>query len=313
MERILGKIEGEYPGPLVICIAALHGNEQIGLHAFRNVFSAIKNNKIRFRGKLLGVIGNLKALTENKRYIDYDLNRAWVDDKVYKALNSVNGHSQAEDEELRSLYHIIQEESVGDFTTRILADLHATSADKGNFVVVPEDESNHHVIKAVKLPVVVDLDKYLRGTLLSYYNKKGYISFAFEGGMIGTEGVYNLHTSGLWEILDKVGCISHHDHEREDHYARQLLEVSEELPRKVKVLFRYRIHKGEGFRMLPGFHNFQKVEKGQMLAINNEGEIHSPYDGLIFLPLYQNDGEDGFFIVEETPDSHRLKEEMVFE
>lgn len=298
MDRFLGKIEGTMPGPLVICLAAIHGNEQIGIHAFRNVASAIEKHQIKFSGKLVGLLGNAKATASNVRFLDYDLNRCWRQEVLNRVLMGKQPR-QAEDEELRQLYEIIERESRGNYTFRVMADLHSTSADKGNFIVISEDEVNHPVIRALKLPTIIGLDKYLEGTLLDYYHRKGFLSFAFEGGMMGTESVYQLHTSGLWEILDKSGCISHHDHDMEDHYADQLAKVSAGLPKKLIVKYRESVKKEDGFRMLPGFHNFQRIKAGQHLAINHRGNILSPMDGLMFMPLYQTEGEDGFFIAEE--------------
>jgi hypothetical protein len=36
------------------------------------------------------------------------------------------------------------------------------------------------------------------------------------------------------------------------------------------------------------------------LAIDASGHVLSPESGLIFMPLYQSEGEDGFFIVEQV-------------
>ena len=292
----MGKIEGTKPGPLVICIAALHGNEQVGIHAFRNVLSAIKNHNIPFAGKLIGLLGNIKATQENRRFLDYDMNRAWTETNLRRIQD--DQHDRAEDEEMAALLKIISKESEGAYTQKVMVDLHSTSSEKGNFIVVDEQSATHHIIKALHIPTIIGLEAYLQGTLLEYYHQRGFVSFAFEGGIIGTENVYQLHTSGLWEILDKSGCISHHDHEVEDHYAKLLESVSEGLPKKVYVKHHQRVKKGEGFRMLPGFHNFQKVHEGQHLAINHEGNVYAPLDGLIFMPLYQSEGEDGFFIAE---------------
>ena len=52
--------------------------------------------------------------------------------------------------------------------------------------------------------------------------------------------------------------------------------------------------------MLPGFINFQPIEVGTPLATENGQVITSPYAGNIFMPLYQNQGADGFFIIERT-------------
>jgi len=300
MDRILGILEGSQPGPLVICVAAIHGNEQIGIHAFRNVFSAIQKHNIPLKGKLVGIAGNLQAIEANTRYLDYDLNRCWKQEIITSILEDTYREA-AENEEVKAIYDLIEQESQGNYTLKVIADLHATSADKGNFVVVPDDEGEHKVIRALQLPVVLGLDEHLKGTLVSYYHHKhGYVSFAFEGGVIGSDGAYRLHTSGLWEILDKAGAITHHDHAVEDHYANDLYEVGKAFPRKVNIIHRHQISSEDSFRMLPGFHNFQPVHKGQLLATDKSGHIESPIDGMIFMPLYQNTGDDGFFIVWES-------------
>lgn len=309
MNRVLGKIEGSEDGPLIICIAALHGNEQIGLHAFRNVFSAIQSHEIPFKGKLVGLIGNVKATMGNQRFLDYDLNRCWNDAHI-DAVVRENKNDEAEDEELLELIQMIELETAGSHSETIVIDLHATSADKGNFLVVPGAIASHKVVKAIKLPVVVNLESYLEGTLLEYFHSKGYLSFAFEGGAIGTSESYHLHTSGLWEILDKSGAITHHDHEVEDHYLKQLELESAALPDLVLAKYRHKIEKRDGFHMLPGFHNFQPVKKGQQLAVDQRGPVLSPEDGLIFLPLYQLAGDDGFFLVEEITEDRLLNSEI---
>jgi len=279
-------------------MAGVHGNEQLGLHAFQNVYSAIVKHEIPFRGKLIGVAGNRKAILSGRRFIDYDLNRCWTDEFVKEVFNGKK-KSQAEDEELKAIQEMIEQEDDGDFNLKVLVDLHGTSSEKGNFIVVPEELGNHPIVKSLKLPVVVDLHKYLKGTLLSYYSDRGYVAFAFEGGLIGSAEAYRLHTSGLWEILETSGCVTEHDHHQQDHYSNHLAEMGANLPSRVKVLYRHLVKPEDGFRMYPGFHNFQPVHKDQELAIDRKGVVKSPHNGLIFMPLYQPEGDDGFFIVKE--------------
>ncbi len=52
--------------------------------------------------------------------------------------------------------------------------------------------------------------------------------------------------------------------------------------------------------MEPGFLNFQRVKKGQLIAKEHGKRVLSPYSGRILLPLYQGTGDDGFFIATET-------------
>ena len=53
--------------------------------------------------------------------------------------------------------------------------------------------------------------------------------------------------------------------------------------------------------MHPGFVNFQRIKKGQKLAVCNEEEVISQHNGRVFMPLYQNQGGDGFFMVRNIP------------
>jgi succinylglutamate desuccinylase len=47
--------------------------------------------------------------------------------------------------------------------------------------------------------------------------------------------------------------------------------------------------------MEPGFANIHPTAAGTLLARDRSGEIRAPFDGVVLLPLYQPDGEDGFF------------------
>ena len=51
--------------------------------------------------------------------------------------------------------------------------------------------------------------------------------------------------------------------------------------------------------MKPGYRNFQRITKGEELAMDKKGPIYAPKEGMIIMPLYQNSGNDGFFLVEE--------------
>ncbi len=295
MERVLGKIESQKPGPLVICVAGIHGNEQVGIDAFNNVFTAIESSEMPFRGKLVGLMGNLKAIASDRRFVDYDMNRAWTDAN-FKRIQENKEQHLAEDEEVIALQKAITEESEGEYTQLIIVDLHATSSDKGNFVILEEKSAGHPVIEALRIPTIIGLNRYLKGTLLEYYHNRGFLAFAFEGGMVGQHHGDKLHIAGIWEILRTSGCISQHDHAEENHYMLHLEEIAASLPRQVFVKHHQKVAPDEKFQMLPGFQNFQQVLRGELLATNKEGHIRSPCDGLIFMPLYQNEGEDGFFI-----------------
>lgn len=300
MNRLLGIMEGSEDGPLIILIGGLHGNEVTGVHAIMNVFRSLEEWNIPFRGKIVGLIGNARAYEKEVRYQEYDLNRCWNDDFIKNLkINHDLKSEKAEDFELLELLGEIESYVDSNHHPKVLVDLHATSSENGNFIVIPEDEADNKIVKSLLLPILIDLEKYLAGTLLEYMHRLGFVSFAFEGGMIGSDRALNLHTSGIWEVLYAAEVLERrHDHEF-SKYDQIIESFVHKLPHKVGVLYHHKVKLGDGFKMRPGYHNFQSISKGEIIAEDNTGKIIAGSDGLIFMPLYQPLGDDGFFIVEE--------------
>ena len=49
--------------------------------------------------------------------------------------------------------------------------------------------------------------------------------------------------------------------------------------------------------MRPGFRNLQPIRHGEQLANDLKGPILATETGRVLMPLYQSQGEDGFFVV----------------
>ena len=298
--RILGDFDSGEKNNLMILVGALHGNEMAGYKAINNVFQELRESKTKINGRIVGIAGNLQAIEAKKRFIEHDMNRAWKPEIINRVLNTPEEELTYEDRELKELHDILDDLGCQDYKNKYLIDLHTTSADNGIFLVHPGLPSHDSVAKALRLPTVINLDVHLPGTLLKYMRKYGFTSFAFEAGQIGSAKAIEIHTFGVWELLHKAGII---DHSRElahlIHYEEILASIHKPLPGTVRVLHRHEIQPQDYFHMKPGYENFQTVSKGELLAEDKHGEIHAPLDGLIFMPLYQNEGNDGFFIVEE--------------
>ena len=304
MSRIIGELGGKEKGPLIILIGGLHGNEHTGIKAIERVFKKIKDDKLEIHGKIIGLKGNKKAIEKKERYIDYDLNRCWTAEHIQHLSNS--HYVFAEDEEVLELNNVFEGLSSYEATQRVCVDLHTTSSDNGNFIVVPEVTSNDPVINALRLPLILDLEKHIKGTLLKYLTRKGYLAFAFEGGLIGSEVAIELHTAGIWEIILASGAVSPERINGIMQIGTLLQTFAAELPHKLRVRHHYWITEEDNFYMKPGYLNFQKVKAGEVIAEDRNGPIQIPVDGLIFMPLYQRSGNDGFFVVEEIDPLKRI-------
>ncbi|MBO3699379.1 succinylglutamate desuccinylase/aspartoacylase family protein [Roseivirga sp. E12] len=301
MNRILYEKSGSDNNVLMIVIGGLHGNELSGVKAIQSVFNTLEESNIKVHGKIVGIAGNLQAISEKKRFLNYDLNRCWTQDFIDEILAKPESLCEKEDIELRELYHLISDLLSENYRQTYIVDLHATSADNGNFIVHAGMPAYDSVIKSLKLPIVMNLDDYIQGTLLRYFKAPTVTAFAFEGGQIGAEKTKEVHTYGIWQLMSESGLIDEqHDMSMILHYQELLGSMKKNQPNILRVLHRHEVKPHDFFHMKPGFDSFQFVEKGELLAEDKSGEIKAPIEGRIFMPLYQNAGDDGFFIVEEV-------------
>jgi len=307
MSRIIGSYEGEERGPLIICLGAMHGNEPAGVKAIDSVLKLldvepIKNPDFIYKGKFVGLIGNLKAYKQGKRFINKDLNRQFIlsniEDLKQKNLADLN----AEEEELIQLITNINNEiNVYKPKNLIVLDLHTTSSMGGIFSICQNDDNVISLAKALHAPVVLGMLEGLQGTTLHYFTSENTgidtISLTFESGQHNEQLSINRAVAGILCCMREIGSVQKCD--VENYHEDRLKEHTRSLPKLTSLIERYQIEDSLKFKMLPGFENFQKIKKGQTLALNGIHKINAKEEGRILMPLYQQQGEDGFFVVKE--------------
>lgn len=288
--------------PTLILIGGLHGNEPTGIAAIQKVFSKLRTHSAQLAGNLFGLRGNLTALHVERRYLDRDLNRAWHPERVAALQKEdLTTIRQVEDRELVELLHCLETVRTETSPDLVLLDLHTSSAKSVPFIVESPNPENTRMNRALSAPVVIDRQGYFRGALLTYMGNYGYPSLAFEAGQHVTPESVDLHEAAIWMALSTLNLIA------EEEMPVSLIEMRKRLndacagfPGTLELFHRHAIRPEDNFIMRPGFKNFQAVERGQVLAYDRWGEIRCPDDARIFLPLYQREGEDGFFLVREV-------------
>ncbi|PTX45023.1 succinylglutamate desuccinylase [Christiangramia gaetbulicola] len=289
--RFLKVLKSERTGPVLIFFAGIHGNEPAGMIALEKVLSEIDPKMLQ--GSVYAISGNLKALSKNKRYLDCDLNRMWTSARIEK--RSFEKELYAEDLEQEELFGIIQEIISENKTPLYFIDLHTTSSDTLPFITINDSLINRRFSKLFPVPVILGIEEYLEGPLLSYINNLGFVSLGFESGQhTSKEAVYNaesfirmaLHFSGILKLSDQV--------EKE---SLKLAKAAENNRKIYEIIYRYNIMKNEHFKMKPGFVSFEKVEKGTLLATSDERDIYLSRKATMFMPLYQKKGEDGYYLI----------------
>lgn len=295
VNRIIANVKGKNESPTVVFFGGIHGNEKAGVIALNNVTKKINNNLIPLNGNFYAISGNLNALKKGVRYDTVDLNRVWTEGNIKHIKTSANGFSPDISEQI-GIYNTIKtitSENKGPF---YFIDLHTTSADSVPFITISDSLDNRKFSSHFSIPTILGIEEYLEGPLLTYINEFGHTSLGFEGGQHDAEIAVTNCEAFIWLSLVITKCITKNVVDGYERYRDQLNMVGSDQG-FYEIKFRYQIDKNEDFYMIEGFKNFQDIKKNEALAYSNSQKIKSMFNGKIFMPLYQNKGDDGFFII----------------
>ncbi len=308
MDRIIGSYTEGKPGPLLIVFGAMHGNEAAGVRAIETVLQLIDaelkiNPNFSFHGKLIGLIGNLKAFQKGVRFIDKDINRHFLEPEITRIFEISETVLDAEDQEIKEILTTIREEIQRYQPSKLyILDLHTTSAGGGVFSIPSENPESVKIALDIHVPVVQGMLDGIKGTTLHFFNTKNMnietTAVTFEAGQHDDPDSIDNAVAALINCLRGVGCVER-KHIEEKHNNR-LYKMSKDLPKQTRLTHRQPVAADEGFVMQPNFKNFQKVPANTLLATNKFGEIRNTEDARILMPLYQPQGEDGFFLIKDV-------------
>ena len=293
--RIIGQYKGNKHGPLLLVTAGVHGNEPSGVKALQNIFEELERTKPEMKGAFLGLAGNQKALQQGKRFLDEDLNRTWTEENV----NKKEAETQ-EQKEMKEILKVLENYSEDEFQQRYFVDCHTTSSDSLPYISVQEVGENDSFAHAFPVYIVRGFSDIVNGSIDKYFSKKGLTGFTFEAGQHESETTQANHEALIWLALQQANNLNP---EKLSCYPRCTAVFSEKFPEGQKtfqIIYRHGLEDGDVFKMKRGFENFEKISEGQVLATQNGTEVRSKWNARIFMPLYQAQGNDGFFVVEEV-------------
>jgi succinylglutamate desuccinylase len=294
IEREVGRHRGHAPGPMLIAVAGIHGNEPAGIEAARRVLARLAKGDLKLRGDFVAFAGNLRSLRRGVRYHDRDLNRAWTEDRVAELSRKPESAWDTEDREQHELLQAITAAASRARGQVYLGDFHSTSAAGIPFILFGDTLRQLHFARAFPLPVILGLEEQLDGVLTEYWTRRGFVTFALEAGQHQSPASVEAGEAVLWLALAQAGLLVDAKVELARSAAR-LNELRQGLPRIVEVISRRSIEPSDRFVMEPGFRNIDHAKRGQLLARDKSGEIRAPEDGMVVLPLYQGLGGDGYF------------------
>lgn len=306
LNRIVGRVRSSEPGPTLMVVAGIHGNEPASVLAARRVFAQLEAENLPLRGEFTALAGNIAALRQGERGIARDLNRGWTRRRLESLPRAVPGLAAVtpssptpEDREQRDLFdtiEMVRRDARGPLT---FVDLHTTSAPGIPFAMVHNAPDQRVFADQFPLPLIMGLLELVDHTLLEFMRSEGCTTFGVEAGQNEAESSVDHHESVLWQALVSAGIARANDVPELGLHRRRLVDACGHLPHVTEVEHRHSVVPDDEFRMEPGFDNIERVQAGQLLARDRNGEIRAPRNCMLLMPLYQAQGDDGFFLGRE--------------
>jgi succinylglutamate desuccinylase len=299
--RVLGRFD-EGPGdtPFLVCVAGLHGNEPAGVLALERVFAKLVTRGVALAGRFVGLAGNRKALAAGRRFLEQDLNRIWSRPRLAR-IAAGPPFPVAEDDELAQLWAhleaVLQEVPAQRRRRIFLLDLHTASGPGPAFTVLDDTLPNRRFALELEVPVVLGIEEELEGTMMHLLCDWGITAVGFEGGRHDDPAAVDRAEAAVWVALAFSGVLAGDPGGEVARSRRLLQEASDDLPRVVEVRHRHAITPIDEFRIRAGVAGFQPVAVGDVLAHDRRGPVTASEPGLVLMPLYQDQGDDGFFLV----------------
>lgn len=300
VSRVLGRIRGSSPGPTVVAIGGVHGNEPAGIVGLRQVLASLRGREDELRGDFLALAGNRAALARGRRFLRRDLNRVWTEERVRSlvkraAVEEVRDEAR-EQWELLKILEEADQEARGEV---YVVDIHTTSSMSGPWATVEDTLRSRAFALNFPVPIILGLEELVDGTLLEHVSRKGHIMLVFEAGQHGDPRSVDRTRDAAWTALGASGVLRNPRREEVREARRRLEEETATLPRVLEMRYRHPVAPADDFRMNPGYVNLQPVEEHEELARDRNGIVRAPEGGRVLMPLYQEQGEDGFFVVRE--------------
>ncbi|MFT5908926.1 MAG: succinylglutamate desuccinylase [Paraglaciecola sp.] len=308
LSRLIGRYTGPENGPLLIVFGGMHGNEPAGVQALERMFEMLKvepdnNPKFNYKGRIVGMRGNLRAMQLQQRFIEKDLNRQFTAENIKRIQSAPDSELDSEDKEVKEILAFVDAE-IADYQPEkvVFLDIHTTTAFGGIFGISTDQAESLRIAVELHAPVITGMMNGIRGTSLHHFCEKNYgrnaIAVVFEAGQHDEGLSTNRAIAAITNCMRTIGSVEKDD--VENRHDDLLITYSKNLPKVAELLKVHRIHSGDNFEMVPNYKNFQRIKKGDILATDKHGVIRTDIDGMILMPLYQKQGEDGFFLIKEV-------------
>ena len=263
------ELNGEEKGATSVILVGVHGNEKCGIDAMAKILPTLKINK----GRVLIGYGNPKAIKQNVRFVEANLNRMFKSDDLI-----------TEDE--KNSYEYERAQFIKKYFDQAdaLLDIHASFTPVSQPFVICESNAKD-VAKYLPIDIVVSgFDEFEPGGTEYYMNIVGKIGVGVECGYLGNPMSTQIAEQSILAFLAVQGHI------------KKDLKVYKKSFIKIYDLYKT---KTDNFELSKKFEDFEKVSKNQVIGIDGKDKIITPRDGVILFARNRDKIDEEAFLLGE--------------
>lgn len=273
--------QGLKPGPKVLILGSVHGNERCGAEALPTIFSLPL-----IRGSLTCVVGNPEAFKSNVRYLEADLNRQFD-----------NGNLSSAADRRRREYSIAQDLKVLINEADILLDIHAsTSMDSTPFVIC--ESPALPLAQNLSIPYIVSgFDRVQPGGTDWFAGQVGKIGICVECGYLGDPKTTDFATMTATRLLMHLDMIPN---------SGLASAAYPEKPKQLKINTQYMTR--TNFVPAASFPDFALVQEGAEIGRDGETPVRAADNGyLLFVRACDGPDQEAFLFAPSPSNNARLR------
>lgn len=266
--KVFEKI-GKNPGKSVVVMAGLHGNEVCGVKAFNELLPEIEIDN----GKVTFIYANLEAQRQNKRFVEYNLNRCFFDEQPEDMKDTLEGRTA------REIMPYLEEAD-------ILLDIHSSKS-SGNLRFIFSEENSLDLVSVLSPDkVIMDIDNTHPGSADGYTCNLGKLGICIECGLHESEESAKVAKESIFRFLKKTGNISG--------------EPDEIIPKKIfRADYLYK-NKNGPFRLAGEFRDFDEISERTLIGYDGDEKIYiEAGDVLMFPDEPEEIGGECFMVIRE--------------
>ncbi len=262
------RIQGQTEGPTSVILGGVHGNEVCGVEAIDTI---LPNLNIEHGTLWIGK-ANLRAIDQNVRSVDANLNRMFVDDEFLSQADK-EGYEYRRAQEIKP---ILQEAGA-------LLDVHASFTPGARPFAICEPNAKDIVSKLPVDLVVSGFDEVEPGGTDYYMNKLGKVGICVECGYLGDPAATGIAIDSIKSFLAVRGHIDQ---------GTPTYGQAQEFIRMYK-LYKTKVN----FNLDHDFEDFEDVSEGQYLGTDGDEAVQAEQNGIIvFARNRPSAGEEAFLL-----------------